>query len=96
MAVLEAMVAGNAIVASMTGGIPEAIDDGRDGLLVPPGDVTRLSGALRLLLSDLALRSRLGTAAAVRAHREFVSAVMAARYESMYRDAVSRGPLRSL
>jgi glycosyltransferase involved in cell wall biosynthesis len=39
MALLEAMIAGKAIVASATSGIPEAIESGREGLLVTPGDV---------------------------------------------------------
>ena len=95
MAVLEAMVAGNAIVASATGGIPEAIQDGRDGVLVPPGDVARLSASLGALLEDPGLRSRLGIAARERAQREFVSSVMAERYESLYRNALSHGPVRS-
>ena len=95
MAVLEAMVAGNAIVASATGGIPEAIQDGRDGVLVQPGDVARLSEALGALLEDPGLRSRLGIAARERAQREFVSSVMAERYESLYRNALSHGPGRS-
>ena len=94
MAVLEAMVAGNAIVASATGGIPEAIDDGRDGVLVPPGDVGRLSEALGRLLADPQRRSQLGSAARARAQREFVASVMAERYESLYRQALSRSTER--
>lgn len=94
MAVLEAMVAGNAIVASATGGIPEAIVDGRDGLLVPPGDVGRLSDALGALLADPQRRTQLGTAARARAQREFVASVMAERYESLYEQALSRSTER--
>jgi glycosyltransferase involved in cell wall biosynthesis len=91
MAVLEAMVAGKAIVASATGGIPEAIMDRREGLLVPPGDVRRLSDALGELLADPQRRSQFGAAARARAQRDFVASVMAERYESLYRQAHSQG-----
>jgi glycosyltransferase involved in cell wall biosynthesis len=84
MALLEAMTAGKAIIASATSGIPEAIDHGRDGLLVTPGDVGALSDALRALLTDPVRRHMLGTAAAARARKEFTVQVMAERYEALY------------
>jgi glycosyltransferase involved in cell wall biosynthesis len=84
MALLEAMVAGKAIVASATAGIPEAIVDGAEGLLVPPGDAVRLAGALRQLLTESDLRASLGASAAARAAREFTVQVMADRYEGLY------------
>ena len=55
MALLEAMVAGKAILASATAGIPEAIVNEREGILVPPGDLDALVRALRRLLTDPAL-----------------------------------------
>jgi len=60
MALLEAMIAGKAIVASATSGIPEAIESGREGLLVSPGDVAALARALQSLLTDEARRNALG------------------------------------
>ena len=98
MAVLEAMVARKAIVASAIAGIPEAIVDGREGLLVPPGAVAPLADALRLVLTNPTRREALGEAAAARADREFTVAVMADRYEALYADAYSkrhRGSLRA-
>src|SRR5439155_14953428 len=64
MAVLEAMVAGKAIIASRIAGIPEAVVDGREGILVPPGEVGPLGNALGSLLIDPARRASLGAAAA--------------------------------
>jgi glycosyltransferase involved in cell wall biosynthesis len=90
MAVLEAMVARKAIVASATAGIPEAIVDKREGLLVPPGEVAPLADALRLVFADPARRAALGEAAAARANRDFTVAVMAERYEALYANAYSR------
>lgn len=90
MAVLEAMVAGKAIVASSIAGIPEAVVDGREGLLVAPGEVGPLADALRLLLTDPLRRKTLGAAAATRALRDFTVGVMADRYEALYATAYAR------
>jgi glycosyltransferase involved in cell wall biosynthesis len=87
MAVLEAMVARKAIVATAIAGIPEAIVDGRDGLLVPSGDAGALADALRLLIADPPRRAALGDAAAARANRDFTVGVMAERYEGLYASA---------
>jgi glycosyltransferase involved in cell wall biosynthesis len=71
MAVLEAMAAGLPTVASDVGGIPELIVDGESGLRVPPGDDAALADALRLLLRDEDLRTRMGRAARDRARLHF-------------------------
>jgi glycosyltransferase involved in cell wall biosynthesis len=92
MALLEAMHARKAIIASVTAGIPEAILHGRDGLLVPPGDVQALASAIELLLTDPAKRLALGEAAAVRANSQFTVQIMADRYEALYADAWRRRP----
>jgi Glycosyltransferase len=90
MAVLEAMVARKAIVASAIAGIPEAIVDGREGLLVPPGEVAPLADALRLVIMDPTRREALAGAAAARADEEFTVAVMADRYEALYATAYDK------
>jgi glycosyltransferase involved in cell wall biosynthesis len=87
MALLEAMVAGKAILASRTAGIPEAIVDGREGMLVPPGDLDAFAGALRTLLTDSSRRHSLAAAAKERATREFTVQIMADRYLELYRQA---------
>jgi glycosyltransferase involved in cell wall biosynthesis len=63
----EAMAFGLPVVGWRAGNLPYLADDGREGLLVPPGDVDGLAGALRLLAADLLLRERLGQAARRRA-----------------------------
>jgi glycosyltransferase involved in cell wall biosynthesis len=73
IALLEAMQAGCAIVASRVDGIPEDVRDGEDGVLFPPGDAEALAAALARLLSDRAERARLGAAARA-AHRQRFSA----------------------
>jgi glycosyltransferase involved in cell wall biosynthesis len=64
---LEAMAAGLAVVSTETGAIPEYIESGVHGLLVPPGDVAALAAALHAVGTDPALRLRLGAAARRRA-----------------------------
>ena len=83
MALLEAMAAGNAIVASDLGGIREVVRPGKDGILVPPADVRRLKDAMEILASDARLRRRLGRSAAIRA-RKFSWHEAAARYRRLY------------
>jgi len=61
--ILEAMRAGRAIVATAVGGIPEAIEDGKEGLLVSPGSAEELAAAMERLIRDEPLRQRLGAGA---------------------------------
>jgi glycosyltransferase involved in cell wall biosynthesis len=90
MALLEGMVAGNAIVASKTGGIPEAIRHNKEGLLTPPGDVNALADAIELLLRNDDYRNSIASAARLRASVEFTVQAMTARYEDLYREVLSR------
>jgi glycosyltransferase involved in cell wall biosynthesis len=85
LAILEAMFAGKAIVASRTSGIPEAIDDRVNGLLTPPGDVVALTDALQLLVQNAEYRAELGRAAQQRATARFSIAAVADAYELLYR-----------
>jgi glycosyltransferase involved in cell wall biosynthesis len=60
LAVLEAMGAGLPIVGTAVGGVPEAVESGRTGLLVPPESPRELADALALLLADEPRRHRMG------------------------------------
>lgn len=61
---LEAMAFAKPIVAAAAGGAIDLVEDGVNGVLVPPADTQRLATALTVLLSDASLRSRLGRAGA--------------------------------
>jgi glycosyltransferase involved in cell wall biosynthesis len=61
--VLEAMAHGRPVVATPVGGIPQLVEDGLTGLLVPMGDPVSLRDALLRLLTNAELRARLGAAA---------------------------------
>ncbi|GAC1648827.1 MAG: glycosyltransferase family 4 protein [Gemmatimonadaceae bacterium] len=87
LALLEAMAAGVAIVASAVGGIPEAAHDGEHALLVPAGDAAALAASLSTLIRDPTLRARLGRAAARRAADVFGVERMIDGYEALYQRA---------
>jgi glycosyltransferase involved in cell wall biosynthesis len=60
---VETFARGRAVIGSTGGGIPDAVQDGENGLLVPVGDVEALAEAMVRLASDRALAQRLGAAA---------------------------------
>src|ERR671936_2851919 len=78
LAALEAMASGLPIVASDTGGLPEMVDDGRTGFLVPVGDAEALAQRLALLLSDDQLCGRMSSASRERVRQRFSATRMAA------------------
>jgi glycosyltransferase involved in cell wall biosynthesis len=71
IALIEAMAAGCACVASSAGPIPEVVSDGKDGILVPPADAEAIAAAVCRLLEDESERLRLGTAASKTAFSRF-------------------------
>lgn len=71
LAILEAMAAARPIVVTAVGHLPDLIEDGVSGLLVPPKDDRALAGAITRLLRDAELRAALGSNAAARARQSF-------------------------
>lgn len=88
MALLEAMAAGKAVVASCVGGIPEAVRDGENGLLVRPHDAAALAAALARLLDDAALRRRLGERARATVVQRYSTEAVCGRLAAIYNDLV--------
>jgi len=80
---LEAAASGTPLVASRIGGLPDLVDAGTTGLLVPPGDAGALACALGRLLADDSLRRSMAAAAEVRAVSFGVETVVA-RLEQIY------------
>lgn len=93
LALLEAMALGRAVVASAVGGIPEVVEPGRSGLLVPALDAEALSCALQRLRLDAALRLRLGDAARRHARARHDVRRQVAAVEALY-DAMAPAPRR--
>ena len=90
LALFEAMALGRAIVASDIPGIREVIEDGRNGLLVAPGDPTALAAAIQRLMDDEPLRMRLGAAAQEDAVDRFPMKTTVARCLDILREAIRR------
>ncbi|WP_461209342.1 glycosyltransferase [Desulfocurvus sp. DL9XJH121] len=84
LVVLEAMSAGLPVAAFASGGIPEQIRNGQDGLLVPPGDWSGLAQAVTGLLQDLVTARHLGDAARADGERRFSQDRMVGDYLKLY------------
>jgi glycosyltransferase involved in cell wall biosynthesis len=86
MALLEAMAWGRAVVASRVGGIPEAVREGDNGLLVPPHDAPALAAALARVLDDAGLRARLGKRARMTVAQHYSTEAVCGRLAAIYND----------
>jgi glycosyltransferase involved in cell wall biosynthesis len=86
LTILEAMAAALPTVASNVGGIPDAIEDGVTGILVPPGDSNRLAAGISSLLEDRDLRLRLAKAAHDRVVGHFTLEEQILRTQNVYLD----------
>jgi glycosyltransferase involved in cell wall biosynthesis len=86
----EAMAWGRPVVASAVGGLVDAVEDAVTGLLVPPGDVPALRGALEGLLADADLRARLGAAARAKVEQELSFEAATDALLAVYDEALRR------
>jgi N-acetyl-alpha-D-glucosaminyl L-malate synthase BshA len=85
LSILEAMYFGCPSVARRAGGIPEVVEDGVSGLLVPSADPDALAQALESLIQDPTRRLAMGQAAQRRARERFSADAIVPRYEALYR-----------
>ena len=89
MGILEAMSAGLPVVSTRVGGIPDVIDDGVDGILVTPGDIAALAEAIKRLLRDPSLRSRMGSAGRCKVEARYIPEKVVPLIEALYVDLLS-------
>lgn len=89
--ILEAMRAGLPVVASDVGGVREAVDHGKTGLLVPRGDVDALRAALEQLLRQPEMRKRMGRAGRARYETHFTFERMLAETLQVYEAVLHEG-----
>jgi glycosyltransferase involved in cell wall biosynthesis len=87
LTLLEAMARGLPVVATAVGGNPEVVEDGRTGLLVPPGDSQALARAIVELIGDPERALRMGRDGRLRVERAFDARRMVADYEALYLDS---------
>ncbi len=85
--VLEAMVCEKPVVACRVGGIPDLVEDGIQGLLVPPGSAGELARALEHLALEPELRRRMAKSAWSRASQKFNVEAMVKKIEEVYKEA---------
>ena len=90
LSVMEAQAAGAAVVATSVGGIPDAIEDGRTGILVAPRDPEALAAAVISLLDDPPRAAAIGERAAEQATRRFSREATAKAFESLYNRVLAR------
>jgi glycosyltransferase involved in cell wall biosynthesis len=95
VSLLQAAAAGVPIIASRAGGMPEAVRDGGNGLLVAPGDADALRLALGRLAGDEALRRRLGDGGRELIAREFSLDAMIDGNLAVYRELLDTSPISS-
>jgi glycosyltransferase involved in cell wall biosynthesis len=87
---LEAAQAGRPVVASDVDGLPEVVEHGRTGLLVPPGDATALAGAIASLFDDPGRASAMGKAGRQRAESHFAWDRYVDAHESLFQQVLSQ------
>jgi glycosyltransferase involved in cell wall biosynthesis len=88
----EAMALGKPVIASAAGGNPELVVDGESGLLVPPRDPAATAAAVRRLLTEPVLATRLGRGGRARVESGFSSEVRLDRIEALYARLIAERP----
>jgi len=87
---VEAMSAGKPIVATRVGGVPEVVEDGVTGFLVPPRDADVFASAILKLVREKRLREEMGRKGREKAVKEFDISIVTREYERLYKEALNR------
>lgn len=90
VSILEAMSWAIPIIATRVGGIPELVREGKDGILIDPGDVPALSASLERLALDGTLRAKLGLFARTRVESSFSPDVVLPKLDVVYTNLIER------
>ncbi|MES2124537.1 MAG: glycosyltransferase family 4 protein [Gemmatimonadota bacterium] len=92
LVVIQAMATGLPVLATSVGGLPEVVQHDVTGRLVPSEDAEALSRELVELLSDTALRQRLGAGGLVRAREQYSAVLCAERHRELYQTLLRHHP----
>lgn len=90
LTVLETMASGKPLIATAVGGVPELVEDGVTGILVPPCDSEALAQEILHFARDPVLRQRMGQEAHKRANKNFDISQTARKYEVLYLKLLNR------
>ncbi len=85
--IIEGMAAGKPVVATNGGGVPEIVENGKTGILVPMGDVQAMADAICRILADPALAAEMGSRGRQRVADHFTVQQTARRVEAVYLEA---------
>ncbi|MEO6569077.1 MAG: N-acetyl-alpha-D-glucosaminyl L-malate synthase BshA, partial [Opitutaceae bacterium] len=91
LSILEAMNFARPSVSTAVGGIPEVVQDGVSGVLIPSSDPDALARGVESLIADPVKRTAFGEAARKRARELFSADAIVPRYEALYRRVCGRG-----
>jgi len=86
--ILEAMACAKPIVATGVGGIPDSVEEGRNGLLVPPDDINLFGSALRSLIDDEKKATQFGAHSRKRTQEKFDWDVIAEQTRKVYEESI--------
>jgi len=86
------MACGVPVIGTAKGGLPEVVDDGKEGFLRPVGDVSGMADAAMSLLEDERLWRRFSEAARRRAVKEFPTSAIVKRYRELYEAVLAGSP----
>ncbi len=87
--IIEALAAGRAVVATRVGGVPDVVDDGETGFLVPPGDTEALAERLETLARDPGRRAEMGETGRRRVLRRYAVERLVDDVDALYRELLA-------
>ena len=87
--IIEALAAARPVVATAVGGVPDVVDDGETGFLVPPGDTQAIAERLEVLARDPALRGSMGETGRERVLRRYSVDRLVGDVDALYRELLS-------
>jgi glycosyltransferase involved in cell wall biosynthesis len=96
ISILEAMTTGLPVVATRVGGVPELVEDGVTGFVVPSENSAELAKALNRLLDDPSLCRKMGQSGQIKAERQFSAASMQEQTAALYRSLLHKFPELSM